>query len=66
LLTGVALVAFLGLTGRDPFHGINAGFIALCCNFAVTLAFGRLASSKAASFDFGLAENAAQDSFTTE
>lgn len=36
LATGIALAVFLMLTGRDPYHGVNAGFIALCCNFAVT------------------------------
>jgi hypothetical protein len=24
------------LTGRDPYHGWNAGFLALCANFAIT------------------------------
>jgi SSS family solute:Na+ symporter len=66
LLTGIALVAFLGLTGRDPFHGVNAGFIALCCNFVVTLAVSRLAPSKASPFDFGVGENPPHGSFTTE
>src|SRR5215469_7181225 len=36
LVTGVAIVLFLILTGRDPYWGLNAGFIALCFNFAVT------------------------------
>ena len=35
LVTGVALASFLMLTNRDPFKGLNAGFIALCCNFAI-------------------------------
>lgn len=38
LLVGVAAVAFLVLTGRDPFLGLNAGFLALCANFAVAVA----------------------------
>jgi SSS family solute:Na+ symporter len=33
---GLALAVFLMLTGRDPYYGVNAGFIALCCNFVVT------------------------------
>jgi SSS family solute:Na+ symporter len=37
LLTGLAVVAALMLTHRDPFHGINAGFIALVLNFVVTV-----------------------------
>ena len=36
LLTGITVVACLVLSKRDPFMGVNAGFIALCCNFAVT------------------------------
>jgi SSS family solute:Na+ symporter len=36
LVVGIAIVAFLMLTKRDPFMGLNAGFIALCVNFAVT------------------------------
>jgi solute:Na+ symporter, SSS family len=36
LITGVAIAAFLMLTQRDPLMGINAGFIALCVNFAMT------------------------------
>ncbi len=36
LMIGVAGTAFLILTGRDPFRGLSAGFIALCANFAVT------------------------------
>lgn len=35
LLVGIAIVAALTLTGRDPFLGLNAGFIALVCNFLV-------------------------------
>ncbi|HSP35026.1 MAG TPA: sodium:solute symporter family protein [Thermoanaerobaculia bacterium] len=35
IATGVAVVAFLMLTNRDPYFGINAGFIALCLNFLV-------------------------------
>ncbi len=36
LVSGVAIVGFLMLTRRDPFLGLNAGFVALCVNFAVT------------------------------
>lgn len=38
LLTGFVVVSVLMLTARDPFHGLNAGFVALCCNFTVTVA----------------------------
>lgn len=37
LVTGVACATFLTLSGRDPFYGINAGFLALCLNFLITL-----------------------------
>ena len=36
MIIGVSIVAFLGLTKHDPFLGLNAGFIGLCFNFAVT------------------------------
>jgi len=37
LVTGVACATFLTVSGRDPFYGINAGFVALCLNFLVTM-----------------------------
>ena len=37
LACGVALVTFLVISGSDPFFGWNAGFLALCLNFAVTI-----------------------------
>jgi SSS family solute:Na+ symporter len=36
IVAGVLTVALLMLTRRDPFHGLNAGFCALCLNFVVT------------------------------
>ena len=36
LAVGISMAAFLTLTGRDPYRGLNAGFIALIFNFAVT------------------------------
>jgi SSS family solute:Na+ symporter len=36
MVSGVGIVAFLMLTKRDPYMGLNAGFIALCVNFAIT------------------------------
>lgn len=38
MVVGVGIAAFLMLTSRDPFFGLNAGFIALCANFVVTIA----------------------------
>jgi len=35
MVAGVSIASFLMLTGRDPFRGLNAGFIALCCNLAI-------------------------------
>jgi solute:Na+ symporter, SSS family len=45
LLVGVAAVAFLMLTKRDPFFGLNAGFCALCLNFVVTVLVSGLTPS---------------------
>jgi SSS family solute:Na+ symporter len=40
-LTGIALASTLILTGHDPYHGWNAGFLALCVNFLVALVVSR-------------------------
>lgn len=37
VVAGIATVAFLTLSNRDPFFGWNAGFLALCVNFLVTI-----------------------------
>ena len=37
MVAGVATGAFLVLIKRDPLFGVNAGFIALCLNFLVTV-----------------------------
>lgn len=42
---GIALASFLMLTHRDPYHGVNAGFLGLCCNFLLTVLASRLASA---------------------
>lgn len=36
MILGVATVAFLMLTNRDPLFGWSAGFVALCLNFSMT------------------------------
>jgi solute:Na+ symporter, SSS family len=36
MITGLGLLVLLTLTGRDPFYGVNAGFVALCLNFGIT------------------------------
>ncbi len=38
MVVGILIVTFLTLTGRDPWMGLNAGFVALCLNFAVVAA----------------------------
>ena len=38
MVAGLATVAFLVLSKNDPVLGINAGFFALCVNFAVVAA----------------------------
>ena len=37
LVVGIATVTFLTLSGRDPFMGLNAGFIALVLNFILAV-----------------------------
>ena len=51
LITGVGIVAFLGLTKHDPFMGFNAGFIGLCFNFAVSAAVSLLRPVELRRFD---------------
>jgi solute:Na+ symporter, SSS family len=36
MVIGIGVAALLMLTGRDPYRGLNAGFIALCFNLAAT------------------------------
>jgi SSS family solute:Na+ symporter len=42
IVVGVGLVALLALTKRDPFFGLNAGFLGLCANFPVVFALSLL------------------------
>jgi solute:Na+ symporter, SSS family len=51
LFTGAAIAVILTLTNRDPFHGLNAGFIGLRFNFAVTAAVSALTPMRVAGFD---------------
>jgi SSS family solute:Na+ symporter len=46
LIVGVALTALLVLTNRDPYLGFNAGFIAVCSNFAVTILISLLVPAR--------------------
>jgi SSS family solute:Na+ symporter len=47
LMTGFVLAAFLVFTKHDPFLGMNAGFVALVVNAAVTVAVSRFFGMKA-------------------
>jgi SSS family solute:Na+ symporter len=37
IVAGVGVAMILVFTKRDPWVGLNAGFVALCLNFAVTV-----------------------------
>lgn len=54
LVVGVFMVAFLVLTKRDPFLGINAGFFALCVNFVVTVLVSLLTPARRSGFEDGV------------
>jgi SSS family solute:Na+ symporter len=51
LVTGIAVAVFFMLTGRDPYYGVNAGLIALVCNFGVTGVVSLLTRARVAGFD---------------
>jgi SSS family solute:Na+ symporter len=51
MTAGISIAAFLMLTGRDPYIGLNAAFIALCFNFAVTGIVSLLTPVRVAGFD---------------
>jgi SSS family solute:Na+ symporter len=51
MMVGVACTTFLVLSKKDPFGGLNAGFIALCANFATTVLVSRLAPVKAGGLE---------------
>jgi SSS family solute:Na+ symporter len=58
---GIATTLALMLTGRDPYHGLNAGFIALCLNFAASAAVSALTSARAGGFEEMAAATAVPD-----
>jgi SSS family solute:Na+ symporter len=67
IITGIAIAVFLMLTRRDPYMGVNAGFIALCFNFAVTALVSVLTTARVAGFEEtvpGLAASPAGNSAT--
>jgi solute:Na+ symporter, SSS family len=62
MAAGIILAVFLMLTGRDPYYGVNAGFVALCCNFAVTTVVSLVTRVHASGFDETLSAVAASQS----
>jgi solute:Na+ symporter, SSS family len=53
LAVGIAVDATLTLSGRDPYGGLNAGFIALCVNFAVTAIVSLVTRVQVSGFEDG-------------
>ena len=51
MIAGIAIALFLMLTGRNPYLGLNAGFIALCFNFGVTGLVSLLTTVRVTGFD---------------
>jgi SSS family solute:Na+ symporter len=51
IIVGIATVAVLVLSKRDPVLGVNAGFVALCANFVITLAVSMLTPAQRSGFD---------------
>ncbi len=51
LIAGIAVTTFLIASGRDPWHGFAAGFVALCCNFGVTGAVSLVTRVTCSGFD---------------
>jgi SSS family solute:Na+ symporter len=50
MVTGVFIAVVLVLTDHDPVTGLNAGFIGLCFNFAVTAVVSLLTSTGESGF----------------
>jgi SSS family solute:Na+ symporter len=50
VVTGVAVFVALALSKHDPAMGLNAGFIALCCNVAVVAAVSLLTPAQRGGF----------------
>lgn len=51
LITGVVIDSVLVFTGNDPFHGINAGLIALAANLAVNVTVSAFGPGRAVDQD---------------
>jgi len=50
VVTGVLVFAALALSKHDPAMGLNAGFIALCCNMAVVATVSLLTPAQRGRF----------------
>jgi SSS family solute:Na+ symporter len=57
MVTGVFIFISLMVTKHDPIAGLNAGFIALCCNFTVVAAVSLLGPAGRGGFDEPLQSN---------
>jgi solute:Na+ symporter, SSS family len=51
MVAGLALVAFLSFTHRDPYLGLNAGFIGLGLNVVIVAAVSSLTKATRNGFD---------------
>ena len=51
MASGIVIAVFLMLTGRDPYHGWNAAFVGLCCNFGVTVIVSLLTAVRVTGFE---------------
>jgi solute:Na+ symporter, SSS family len=51
VVAGVFIFAALALTNHDPILGLNAGFIALCCNFLVVASVSLLTPPERSAFN---------------
>lgn len=51
MLAGVGGVVFLVLSSRDPIAGLNAGFVALCLNFATVWTVSLLTHAERSGFE---------------
>ena len=51
IASGIGLLSILMLSGRDPFQGMNAGFLGLCVNLAVTAVVSWLTPEEISGFE---------------
>ena len=60
IVLGEVVAGVLVLGGNDPFFGMNAGFVAVCLNFVVTVGVSMLTPVHASGFDDVVPEAMAQ------